>query len=165
LVELLFTVGISTIVALAILGFSIYTTRTFACLYNYTELEGQSRNALDTMTKEIRQTGLLTDFSSNNLTFKDSGGGILTYRYSPTDRTLSREKSGQTNVLLRECDSLSFGIYQRNTTNGTYDQYPTTLLASNTKLVQLSWICSRKITGTRINTECVQTAKIVIRNQ
>jgi hypothetical protein len=32
------------------------------------------------------------------------------------------------------------------------------------KLVDVSWLCSRKILGRKVNTESVQTAKIVMRN-
>ena len=32
------------------------------------------------------------------------------------------------------------------------------------KLIDVSWKCSRKIMGEKLNTESVQTAKIVIRN-
>ncbi|MBI4659259.1 MAG: hypothetical protein HY735_10495, partial [Verrucomicrobia bacterium] len=55
-------------------------------------------------------------------------------------------------------------IYQRNPIGGTYDQYPTGA-ASTCKLVQLRWICSRKILGVAKNTESVQSAKVVIRKQ
>jgi hypothetical protein len=36
---------------------------------------------------------------------------------------------------------------------------------SAAKLIQVSWICSRDILEARFNTESVQSAKIVIRNQ
>jgi hypothetical protein len=78
---------------------------------------------------------------------------------------LTRAKDGVTTDLLTQCDTLNFNIYQRNTTNGTYDQYPTSVEASNCKVVQVSWTCSRTITGTKLNTETVQSTKIVIRNQ
>jgi hypothetical protein len=32
-------------------------------------------------------------------------------------------------------------------------------------LIEVSWICSRQIFGKKVNTESVQTAKIVIRKQ
>jgi len=67
-------------------------------------------------------------------------------------------------VLLSECDYLQFGIYQRNTISNTYDQF-TTANPTTCKVVQLEWICSRKILGARLNTESVQSAKIVIRRK
>ena len=165
LIEYVISIGVGSIALLAIVAFSIYTGRSFAGIMNYVELEGQSRTALDGMIKDIRQTGLLTGFTSNSLTFQDYDAKALTYAYDPEARTLTRTKDGASKTLLNECDSLDFSIFQRNTTNGTYDQYPTTLQASNCKVVQVTWTCSRQITGTKLNTETVQTAKIVIRNQ
>ena len=65
---------------------------------------------------------------------------------------------------MTECDYLRFAIFQRNPIGGTYDQYATAS-ATNCKLVQLNWICSRTILGAKVNTESVQSAKIVIRRQ
>jgi hypothetical protein len=67
-------------------------------------------------------------------------------------------------MLLTNVDFLSFQIFQRNPVAGTYDTYPTSS-ATNCKLVSVSWICSRSILGSKLNTESVQTAKIVIRKQ
>ena len=67
-------------------------------------------------------------------------------------------------MLLTECDSLSFEIFQRNPIGGTYDQFPASSPAT-AKLINVTWTCSRKILGTAMNTENVQTAKIVIRKQ
>ena len=165
LIEYIISIGVGSIALAAIVSFSIYTGRSFAGIMNYVELEGQSRAALDGMIKDIRQTGLLTGFTSNKLTFQDYDTKPLVYEFSPSGRTLTRTKDGASKTLLTGCDSLSFSIFQRNTTNGTYDQYPTSLQASNCKVVQVTWTCSRIITGTKLNTETVQTAKIVIRNQ
>jgi hypothetical protein len=65
---------------------------------------------------------------------------------------------------LRGCQDLSFSIFQRNTASGTFDQFPATLTNNAVKLVQLNWTCQRTVFG-RLNTESVQSAKIVIRNQ
>lgn len=165
LVEYIISIGVGSIALLAIVAFSIYTGRSFAGMMNYVELESQSRSTLDGMIKDIRQTAILTGFTSNSLTFRDYDDKPLLYEYSPENRTLTRTKDGTSKTLLKECDSLNFGIFQRNTTNGTYDQYPASLQASNCKVVQVTWVCSRAITGTKLNTETVQTAKIVIRNQ
>jgi hypothetical protein len=61
-------------------------------------------------------------------------------------------------------DYLTFQIYQRNTVANTYDQFPTGSVGL-CKLISVSWICSRTILGSKMNTESVQTAKIVIRKQ
>ena len=36
---------------------------------------------------------------------------------------------------------------------------------TNCKLIAVSWVCSRTILGSKMNTESVQTAKIIIRKQ
>ena len=56
-------------------------------------------------------------------------------------------------------------MFQRNPIGGTFDQFTNTLTAATCKLVQVSWVCSRKILQGKVNTESVQTSKIVIRKQ
>ncbi len=165
LVEFLIAFSVGMIVLTALLSFTVFTSRGFAGAFNYVEMEAQSRSALDRMSREIRQVNLLTAYSTGQVAFLDHDNKTLTYSYSPETHTLTRMKDGQSDVLLTGCESLDFSIFKRNTTNGTYDQYPTTVEASNCKVVQVSWVCSREVTGTKLNTETVQTAKIVIRNQ
>ena len=145
--------------------FAVYTSRTFACLMNYADLEGKSRTAVDTMSKRIRQASALTGFTTNELTFNDYDGTPLVYAYNATSRELTQTKANVATVLLKECDWLNFSIFQRCSTNGSFDQYPTSLESSNAKVVQLSWSCTRTIAGTKLNSETMQTAKIVIRNK
>lgn len=165
LVELTVSIGVGSIVIAALVSFTIYTARGFAMSMNYIELESQSRAALDNMTKEIRQTLALTGFNSNTLVFRNPDASSLAYLYDPTNRTLVRSNSSGVTKLLTECDSLSFSIFQRNTISNTFDQFPTTLQASNCKVVQLNWTCSRKILGSKLNTETVQSMKTVIRQE
>ncbi len=156
--------AIASLVLTAVASLSLYSGRSFAALANYADLDSYSRNALDRMTKEIRQTNALKSYSDTQLTFKDFDDADLSFTYDPSARTLTRVKGSVNEVLLEECDFLTFSIYQRNPVNGTYDQYPTAA-AATCKLVQLSWICSRTILGARMNTESVQSAKVVIRKQ
>jgi Tfp pilus assembly protein PilW len=165
LLEIMVTIGITTIIAGAVMGFSLYTGRSFASLGNYVDLEQRSQMALDRMTQDIRQTQYLTSISSNQLVFRDYDDALLTFRYSPTDRTLTRSKGSASQILLRECDYLSFSNYQRTPIPNSGDQYQITTSPTNSKLVSVTWVCSREITGTKLNTESVQTAKIVIRKQ
>jgi len=165
LVEMMFSIGIGGIVGAALLLFAFYTGRNFAAMANYVALEKQSRSALDRMARDIRMVNGLTSFSSNKLSFLDHDSKPLVYEYFPKDRTLVRSKDSVVETYLTECDSLKFDIFQRNPVGGTYDQYPASIQASNTKVVRVSWTCSRKVVGAKINTESVQAARIVIRNQ
>jgi Tfp pilus assembly protein PilW len=164
LVQVMVGTAIGSVVLAAVASLSIFAGRSFAALGNYSDLDAQSRKALDRMTREIRQASRLKSSSTNQLIFVDADGADLSYVYDPGARTLTRVKGGQAEVFLKECDQLEFSIYQRNPINGSYDVYPTAS-AATCKLVQLTWVCSRTILGARMNTESVQSAKVVIRKQ
>jgi type II secretory pathway pseudopilin PulG len=169
LVELLVAMGVGSILFLAVGTLAFYSARSFAALSNYVELDNFSRNALDQMTREIRQADGLVNGNDHFLTFNvtnPTNGSVynVTFTYDPATRQLTRTQGAQTTTLLKECDFLKFSIYQRNPIGGTYDQYPTANPAT-CKLVQMSWICSRNILGKKANTESVQSAKVVIRKQ
>jgi Tfp pilus assembly protein PilV len=164
LVEVMIATGITSIVLLVLASFAAFSAHSCAAIANYAELETQSRMALDRMTQQIRQTKGLAAFTDTSLTFRDTDGSSLQFVYDPTARTLTRVKSGVSTVMLQGCDYMKFDVFQRNPIAGTYDVYPTgTPLTC--KLIQISWICSRDILGNRINTESVQSAKIVIRKE
>jgi Tfp pilus assembly protein PilW len=165
LVETMVGLGLTSLLTMAVVSFSMYTGKSCAGLSNYVALEARSQNALDQMSMDIRQTQCLLSIRPNQLVFQDADSQPLSFTYSPEAKTLVRVKSGVTTVLLTECDYLCFSNYQRNPFAGTYEQYPVTTATTNTKLVSLTWVCSRKILGTKLNTESVQTAKIVIRKQ
>lgn len=166
LVELLLATTVGSIIALGMAQLAMYSGRSFAAMANYVSLDRASRNALDTMSKQIRQTNKLTDFSATSLTFQDADGGTLVFSYDSNHKELIRSKNGVADAkpLLTECDYLRFSIFQRNPIGGSYDVYPTATVTT-CKLVQLSWVCSRQIFGLKVNTESVQSSKIVIRKQ
>lgn len=171
LTELSMAMAVSGVILTALLSFTVYAARSFAAMDNYVDLEQKSQNALDTMTRNIRQTRALSGFTTrqvngqtvtNSLTFIDEDGTPLRYNYA--ENVLLQTKGGVTSMLLTNVDFLTFQIFQRNTVANTYDQFPAGNVAL-CKLVSVSWICSRSVLGSRMNTESVQTAKIVIRKQ
>ena len=166
LVELLFALGILSLVLAGLAALTFYTGRSFAALANYVDLDASSRHALDTMSREIRQTKRLIAGTATKLTFEDFDGKDLVYEYDAGSRQLTRTKNGvaDPDPLLTECNFLEFSMFQRNPVAGKYDQYATAN-ASTCKLVQLRWVCSRDLIKQKWNTESVQSAKIVIRKQ
>jgi hypothetical protein len=165
LVEMLVGIGIAGVAVMALSSLTSYTARSFAAMLNYADLDKASRNALDLMSQQIRQTNKLTEGDATHLVFEDYDGKSLTYTYSSTARTLTRSKTGEANkILLRNCDELVFSLFQRNPMSGSYDVYPTATPAT-CKLVQLRWTCSRDLLKAKVNTESVQSSKIVIRKQ
>ena len=160
--EMLVATGLAGLVFGAVSALFMFSARSFAALGNYADLDAASRNALDTMSRDIRQTRCLTNFSPTQLIFEDYDTNALTYVYDSGAGTLTKQKNGVSTVLLKQCDYLNFDISQRNpSANFTF---VSTSNLTEVKLIDVSWRCSRQIMGSKVNTESVQTAKIVIRN-
>lgn len=164
LTEYVIAAGLSGIVASALLILAVSTGRSIAEMMNYVDLDHANRVALDTMTREIRQVQTITSLSTNAVTFVDRNGATVAYKYSPTARTLTRTQGLQTKTLIEQCDSLKFACYQRTPVSNKYDLIPTSAV-TNTKVITVTWNCSRRLFGVHSNTEQGQTAKIVIRNK
>ncbi len=164
LVEMLVSMGLGSMLIAMVASMSLFCGRSIASMANYSELENQSRSALDIMTSEIRQTTTVSSYTSTDITFLYTNGFSLRYYYNPGTKEVVRTCNGASKTLLKECDFLKFSIFQRNLTNATFDCFPTTNIA-NCKLIQINWVCSRSIIGAKLNTESVQSAKVVIRNK
>jgi len=168
LVELMVATGAGSIVLAAVLALFLFSARSFAALANYVDLDNKSRNALDTMSSDIRQADFLKSYLTNQLVFQTTDPTTsntlnLTYFYEPDKTTLTRTLGVRSTVLLTNCTSLNFGIFARNPIGGEWNSYSNGV-PSNCKLVQLTWVCQRGILGGRIaNTESVQSAKVVMR--
>lgn len=164
LVEVLISIGISGLLLAALASFTLYAAKSFAAMFNYVDLEQKSQIALDTLSREVRQAQVLTYYSSNELVFRDYDSNLLSYTWTPKSRALVRVKQGEKKVLLTECDSVNFDVWQRTPVKDSWSNYPTAFI-TNAKVVSVSWTCSRKMFNGAMNTEAVQTAKIVIRNR
>lgn len=163
LIEIVVAIGIASLVFTAVAMLTIYTARSFVALGNYDDLDRYSRNALDRMSREIRQTRGVWNFRTNRVVFIDYDGQTnLVYYWDPLALTLTRMKGNTKELLLTNCEYLRFGNYQRNPSNN-FNFYPAASRAEM-KLIDVSWRCYRKVLGATNNTESVQTAKIVIRN-
>lgn len=164
MIDTLVALGISAVLMAVLAKMTAYSVRSFAAIDNYCQLEANSRNALDRLSLLIRQSDALTSYTTNELVLS-CHSNVLRYAYSPTDKTLVQTYGTVRKTLLTGCDSLLFQIYQRNPVSGSYDQYPASLDTNTAKIVQVTWVCSRSLVGGLVNTEDIQSAKIVIRNQ
>ena len=95
-----------------------------------------------------------------------------TYTWQASTQSLACQKPGEPDqVYLTECDRWDFELFQRAPQkSGSYVFFPATNSAgaydlSICKLINMSWKCSRTILGSKLNTESVQTAQIVLRNK
>jgi Tfp pilus assembly protein PilW len=164
MVETMVASGVGSMLLLAVMSLFAFSNRSFASFSNYVALERQSQHALDIISRDVRQVRKLKANTTTSLVFTDFDGADLNYSYNANAKTLARTKGANSEVLLEGCDSLAFDIMQRNTLQSSFNQFPAAS-AVTCKLLQLNWSCSRKILGLKLNTENMQSAKIVIRTK
>jgi prepilin-type N-terminal cleavage/methylation domain-containing protein len=163
LVEMLVTLAISLILAAAIAVLYLYSSRSFLALDNYTDMNLLSQLALDKMSKDIRQAKLVTGYTTNSITFTDVNGNSLRFNYDASGKKLTRISGAKTTTYLTNCDSLQFWIYQPTPTSNSFTCY-TPAYITNARVVEVTWVTSRKIRGAKINTESMESAQIAMRN-
>ena len=163
LVELIVTLGVGGLVLAAVAIVWIFAARSFIAIGNYADMDNASRNALDLMSRDIREAARVSFYATNKITLVNSNATSLSYVFDKNAGTLVRSTSAENKILLRECEYVTFHLSQRNVTNN-FLFYSTEDQPTLTKLVDVSWKCSRQILGAKVNTESVQTAKIVLRN-
>jgi len=162
LVETMVAMFGGSIVLGSILATGNMVNSSLAAIVNYNELSKYSRNTLDVMTRDLRNTAVVTAIGDTYVTVSNSiTGDTINYAWDGSDR-FTRTYNGESKVMLRGCDTLVFHGYQRNPTNGL--QFLPASTPSQVKLISVSWRCSRQILGAKLNTESVQTAQICIRN-
>ena len=165
LVEVMVSASLATILFAALAMLWVNGARSVLAMTNYTELDRASKYALDVMSKDIRQAIAMTAYSTNSIAMTNFNGVVgvaYSYTYNPNAKTLTRTYGGVSKVLLTGCDRLAFGIFKNNPSNN-FTFFPATSVAE-AKLVDVNWKCSRQIRGQNVNTESIQTAKIVMRN-
>jgi type II secretory pathway component PulJ len=157
---------VATFGASAILGSVLVTgnavVNTMAAIVNYNDLNSHSRNTLDIMSRDLRNTATVTSLDNNQVTVSNTvTGDLISYQWDGTNY-FTRTVNGSRTVMLTGCDTLTFNGYQRNPTDNF--QFVPAHTIAETKLISVSWRCSRQILGAKLNTESVQTAQICIRN-
>jgi hypothetical protein len=161
LVEMMVAIGVGFTVITVMATVFTSASCSFAAMTNYVSMDGNSRNALDQMTQEIRQAGDLVEFTPTHLKFGYRAGtnSFLVFDWNAASGQLTEFNTATTttNVLLTGCNQLAFSLY-----NSAFA--PTTILSQG-KGVSVNWTCSRTILGRKSTTEDMQQALIVIRNK
>lgn len=178
LIELLAAFAIGLVVVGAVCALSIVGAEHFLATSNYVNMDNQSRNAVDKISREIRNATALLSFSTNNpqvlVLTNGTAGTSSTITCDTSTGILTLAKTGQTTqTLLTGCDSFSFQIFNRypliTATNMSFYSCTNFLTGAVDpkfcKVIDLNWRCSRSILGSKLNTEIVQTAQVVLRNQ
>jgi prepilin-type N-terminal cleavage/methylation domain-containing protein len=162
LLEVTICLGLGGILLTIVALLAVNGSRSIMAMTNYNELDRESRVALDRLTRDIRQGRDLLYYHTNIIAITSGSSNLLFYYYNPLSKTFNRYADGNFEVLLTECDRLEFNVSQRNPSND-FTFHPATTWAQ-AKLIDVNWTCSRQIKGQRVNTESIQTAKIVMRN-
>ena len=176
LVEMMVALGVGVVVIGVISCVTIFTAQNFLATTNYVDMDNQSRNALDNISRNVRNSSALLGFSTNNpqylLLTNALAGTSSTITYDANAGTLTLAKSGEAKrTLLAHCDFFTFQLYNRFPDSGNLSFYRSTnavngqLDAQFCKVINLTWRCYRTIRGSKLNTEIVQTAQVVLRNQ
>ena len=163
LIEVMVASGLAVLVLFVVVILSMFSSRSFAAIANYVQMDQISQMALDKMSREVRQARRVTAVAGDRLAFEDNDRNPVSFVYNAQDKTLVRIGGGETNIYLKGCDSLSFTNYQGTIISNTFNAYNPAFV-TNTRLIKVTWVCSRAIFGARVNTESVQSAKITLRN-
>lgn len=171
LVEMMVAVAVFSIASAALASLFLYSIKGFASLANYAMLDRENREAMDFLSKEIRQATDVTAYNSNalgnSITIRDVNRQAVTYSFNAAQKHLVRTSGEGSRVLLTNCNLMEFSLFQRNPSNGNYGVFP--IAAGNwtqsVKVVQLTWKTARYVPSGPVNSENIQTARIVIRRQ
>ncbi len=162
--ETLVSITITLVLMVAVVSMAMTSGRAFLALYNYGDLNAVNKVAMDTLTRDVRECNRVTACSATVLSLEDSNLDPITYTYNSSAKTFTRTTPSDSKVLLTQCSTLSISIFKRTAPVSFGDPLDTATPA-NAKVVNVSWNCSRTILGAAVNTESVQTARIVIRKQ
>ncbi len=168
-----FTIGVMVLAVVATL--TMFGVRSYASMVNYSDLDQKSRQSLDIMIREIRQStrviAVHTAMPTRYLWLYNADQNRTNkFTWFSTNGTVVYEATGANpqpaRTLLTGCDSWDVALYDREPTfiSGTIKFNIATNL-SDCKMVDMSWKCSRQMIGQKLNTESVQTAQIVLRNK
>jgi hypothetical protein len=172
--EMMVSVALFGSLTAAVLSVYLFSLTSLTAVSNYASLDKANREATDWLTREIRSARCVTGYTTNppSLTVL-AGDGVttITYGFDPGNRRMTRAENGAVRTLLTNCTLVEFSLFMRPpTTNSTDVLVPVTPGIANwsqvVKGVQMAWKTSKPLgPGGRLNSENVQTARIVIRKQ
>ncbi len=171
LVEIMVATGLFSISSIALGTIFIFSIKSFASMANYSGLDRENRAAMDILTREIRQaklvTGYVTNSAGNSLSIRNGDGQDVTYSFSKANQQFNRTVNGYSSMLLTNCNLLSFNLFQRTPQGSNFGMFPIAYgnYTQSVKVVQLTWRTSRQVPSGPVNSENIQTARIVIRKQ
>lgn len=166
LVEILITVSIILVGLAMVFSTAIFAGRAFAGMGNYIQFNRQSREAMNKMSRDIRQSAALTSATGTSLGFTNVDGSVLQYEYDPESQTLSYTNGStrEGGTLLKKCVSCTFSLLPGTPIPGSCMLVTNTTSIDLCRIIEVNWAC-RMTNVLSINTETMETSRIVLRNQ
>lgn len=172
LVELLFAVGVGSILIAGVASLSLYGARSFAAIGNFADIDAGSRQALDLLSRELRQASAVLELQTNlpvkwlSVTTNSAFGVTAKLAWDSDARTLTLTARQRDRILLKECDFWEARLLSRVPNLGaTNISFTSSAALADCKAIEMSWRCSRTNQGQRLNAESLQRSQIVIRNK
>jgi len=173
LLEMMMAVGIFAMSSIGLMGIYLFSVKSMGSMYNYSLLDQCNRQAMDLLSREIRQSKNVVAYTTNSITILSanddgSNGPYITYSFVPNTKKMMRTSSdGTSKALLNECSLLSFQLFTRCPSNGVFGSFPVALnnWSNTVKVLQLTWKTSITTPTCLGNSENIQTARIVLRKQ
>jgi prepilin-type N-terminal cleavage/methylation domain-containing protein len=174
LLEMMIAVGIFSLVGMSLMGTYMFSVKTMASMYSYALLDAYNRQAMDQLTWEIRQSKKVLAYTTNSITILavNPTNGVestIKYQFSPTKKKMVRQNlsDNTSKLLLDNCSLLQFDLFTRCPSNAVFGAFPVAVnnWSNTVKVLQLTWKTAVTKPDGIINSENVQTARIVIRKQ
>ena len=90
--EMMVAVGIFSLVGMALMGTYIFGVKSMASMFSYAMLDAYNRQAMDELTREIRQSKRVLAYTTNSITVlaakPDGTTSRVTYSFNPTSKKL-----------------------------------------------------------------------------
>ena len=106
LVEVLVATGLFSLAGVALGSIYLFSTTSFAAMANYAELDKINRNAMDILSKEIRQAQAVTAATGSSLTIINGDGVNVNYSFNSYSGKLLRTVGSSSQILLSDCKLL-----------------------------------------------------------
>jgi hypothetical protein len=164
LVEFMVGAALGMLLLAAVGSFYLFSLTSFASMANYSELNSKNRHACDMISRDIRSAYSVASATSNQLVLHFAKTDVV-YTHDPDLGTLTRSQFGQPRLLLKGVDYLTFALYQRPVTNGTYEHFLTAKTPATAKLVSFEWSCSQRVYRLVKTSHSIQAAIVELRNQ
>ena len=158
---------LSSFVLAGVLSTFLFMGRSGANLRNYSDMESQSRRALEYFAEDVRQASAIAWASNVSISLTVNSTAIL-YYYQSSDGNFYRRVGANTQVLISGISEGTFAFKGYNVA-GTEMPLVTaanlTAAGSSTKQLQISLEASRTSKTVTSATNLVLSARFILRNK